>query len=226
MSRDRRGQRESRGEGRRAPISDRDPLTWLGVASGEGTSLSSFLRSATIFYGAMGLLGVAWSIATADTAERTVGGFIARALGERPDLAVALGIAVGLLLVAITRLLETWSPISRLVDGFVSVLGTITPRQAFLLAAVSSIGEELLFRGAIQPWLGLWPTSLIFGLLHFPFERRFLAWPFFATGAGLILGLSMEKSGSLLAPIVAHFVVNWINLHFIGRRARQPQRLD
>ncbi|MBK7566807.1 MAG: CPBP family intramembrane metalloprotease [Bacteroidetes bacterium] len=30
------------------------------------------------------------------------------------------------------------------------------------LSFCAGVGEELLFRGAIQPWLGIWLTALLF----------------------------------------------------------------
>lgn len=36
----------------------------------------------------------------------------------------------------------------------------------WLLSICAGIGEELLFRGGIQPFLGIWPTAVIFVLMH------------------------------------------------------------
>src|SRR5579859_513035 len=37
---------------------------------------------------------------------------------------------------------------------------------AFLLALTAAIGEEIAFRGALQPVFGLWPTSILFAAIH------------------------------------------------------------
>lgn len=198
---------------RRVPVPDREPLTW-GRRSG-GPDLSArgpIVRGAVLFYLAMGTVGALWMHSGG-----LPGGWREKLLGPRPDLALALGIAGGFLLVAVTRLLEKWEPIERLLRGFADVLHGVTPGAAFLLALVSAIGEELLFRGALQPAVGPWVASAIFGAAHVPLDRSFAAWPLFATVAGLGLAFAAEASGSLLAPIVAHFLVNWVNLRHIGR---------
>jgi membrane protease YdiL (CAAX protease family) len=198
---------------RRVPVPDREPLTW-GRRSG-GPDLSTrgpIVRSAIIFYLAMGAAGVIWIEAAGSGI-----GWGERLLGPRPELALALGVSGGLLLVALTRLLERWEPVARLLGGFAELLEGITPGAALLLAIASAIGEEILFRGALQPAVGPWLAAAIFGAAHLPLDRSFAAWPLFAAVAGLGLGFAAEASGSLLAPIVAHFVVNWLNLRHIAR---------
>jgi len=36
----------------------------------------------------------------------------------------------------------------------------------FAISICAGVGEELLFRGAVQPWLGIWLTAFIFVALH------------------------------------------------------------
>jgi len=122
-------------------------------------------------------------------------------------------------MVVISRILSLWQPVQRLIRQFVVVFGKISPRAALLLAVSSAIGEELIFRGAAQPWLGLWVTSALFAIVHVPLNRHFIAWPIFAFGGGLIMGSCAEMSESLIAPITAHFTVNWLNLRAIGKAA-------
>ena len=212
---------------RQVPVPNRDPLTWGRAEKSGGESISKLLRIAILFYLGMGLAGLIWMTLRGDfgggdpaTPAPLQEALRAIFLGPKPLFAAAVGVALGLLLVAVTRLLEGWGPIEQLLDGFANVLGRVTPLQAIVLALVSSIGEELLFRGALQPWLGLWATSAIFGVCHFPPDRQFLAWPIFAFAAGLGLGYTAEASTSLIAPIVAHFLVNWINLRYIARVAK------
>ena len=66
-----------------------------------------------------------------------------------------VGVAVGLLVVGLSRLATAryrWA--RRLHRNFRDLLGPRTGREILILAAASSIGEELLFRGALLPWLG------------------------------------------------------------------------
>jgi membrane protease YdiL (CAAX protease family) len=104
-------------------------------------------------------------------------------------------------------------------------------QKALVIAFYSSVGEEALFRGWLQPWLilsmrgwadapeALWPvflgilaTSLIFGLVHFPVLEELRPWTVFAVLAGVLFGALAAWSGSLLAPALAHMLINWLNL--------------
>ncbi|MEJ2749598.1 MAG: CPBP family intramembrane metalloprotease [Anaerolineae bacterium] len=57
---------------------------------------------------------------------------------------------------------------SKLVEGISNVLlGNFdTVGEWFAVALGAGIGEEILFRGAMQPVLGLWFTSIIFAIAH------------------------------------------------------------
>jgi membrane protease YdiL (CAAX protease family) len=107
---------------------------------------------------------------------------------------------------------------------------TLDPQKALVIAAYSSIGEEALFRGFVQPLfiqkiaigmdetgvlpatLGIVAGSLVFGVLHFPMVKELRPWTIFAIVAGLVFGGLAAWSESLLAPVVAHFLINWLNL--------------
>ena len=47
------------------------------------------------------------------------------------------------------------------------LLGPITFRAALGLALLSGVAEELLFRGALWPHLGLFGTTFLFALVRF-----------------------------------------------------------
>ncbi len=81
-----------------------------------------------------------------------------------------------------------------------------------MMAVLPAVGEEFLFRGVIQneitertkkPYMALVLTSLIFSTVHFEFAGflpRFLL--------SMILGYLFLKSGSLVFPILTHFLNN------------------
>ena len=85
-----------------------------------------------------------------------------------------------------------------------------------MLAFLSGIAEEALFRGALQPKVGLVAASLLFGLAHFVPRREFAVWTGTTILAGFMLGLLFQKTGNLIAPIVAHFIVNALNLRWLS----------
>lgn len=92
-----------------------------------------------------------------------------------------------------------------------------------LVAALAGIGEELLFRGAIQAWLvdfggpvsGVVLGSLIFGLAHYVTNAYFVA----ASVMGLYLGVLYQLSGNLLLPALVHALYDWIALEYLLSRS-------
>jgi membrane protease YdiL (CAAX protease family) len=83
----------------------------------------------------------------------------------------------------------------------------ITLPFAVTLAALSSVSEELFFRGALLPVLGVWGQAVLFGLMH-PMPRRALVYTAFTFVAGLCFGYATLLTGSLYPAIAAHFVIN------------------
>ncbi|MCX5743467.1 MAG: type II CAAX endopeptidase family protein [Proteobacteria bacterium] len=142
-------------------------------------------------------------------------------LGSPPGwlLAVAplLGIVVGLFVVWLTRLAARWAWARDLHRSFRDLLGPLAFRDIVILALASSIGEELLFRGALLPWIGVWLQALVFALLHVGPGKRFLPWTLSAALLGLAFGELARQTGSLGAPIAAHFTINLVNLRYIVR---------
>jgi membrane protease YdiL (CAAX protease family) len=98
------------------------------------------------------------------------------------------------------------------------LLGRRSWSECVALAAISGIAEEAFFRGALQPHVGLFAASLIFGLAHFAPRRDLLPWTAFSVAAGVLLGALFEATGNLVAPIVAHAVINAVNLRWLGQR--------
>lgn len=135
-----------------------------------------------------------------------------------------VGLGVGLLVVALCRLATArhrWA--RRLHRDFRHVLGGLSGREILILAASSALGEELLFRGALLPWLGLWPQAIIFALLHLGPGLRFLPWTASALVMGLVFGFLYLALGDLGAAITAHFTINFLNLHYIVRVDLPPE---
>jgi membrane protease YdiL (CAAX protease family) len=132
---------------------------------------------------------------------------------------VAVGAAVGGALVLSSRVWTSHSAAGRrLADELGAIVGSLGSAQAVLLAAVSGLGEEAFFRGALQPQVG-WPlAAVLFGLAHFHPRRGLRVWSLTALVAGLAFGLLFEATGDLVAPAVAHCFVNAVNLRWLARR--------
>ncbi len=86
-------------------------------------------------------------------------------------------------------------------------LSAMTFRHVILFSLLAAVPEELLFRGALQPEIGVLLASIIFGALHALTPLYFL----YATCAGLLLGaLTVVGCGALWAAIAAHFTIDLV----------------
>lgn len=140
-------------------------------------------------------------------------------------LAPILGLAVGLGVVGLTRLGTRHFQWARdLHVSFHDLLGPLTTYEITILALASSIGEEILFRGALLPWMGVWLQALVFALLHVGPGRRFLPWTLSALIMGLAFGWIAVWTENLGAPIAAHFAINFLNLRHIVRTTLPASR--
>jgi len=139
-------------------------------------------------------------------------------LGGEPLPSAAMGLACAAAVVAASvLLLRAFPPMRWLAEEFRRWLGPLDRRTAAHLAIVSGVGEEIFFRGAMQPALGFVLTSVVFGLVHCGPDRRYFAWTAFAVVMGFLLGGILEATGSLLGPMIAHAGINYLNLRRIGK---------
>ena len=133
-------------------------------------------------------------------------------------VALGLGVGAGLLLVWLSRLAVRYLRVGEALDReFRQLMAGLTHTQCALLAILSGFTEELLFRGVLQPALGLWIATAIFAILHTGPNRRYFLWPFFSALAGLIFGVLVLVTGNLLASALAHALVNYLNLRHLSR---------
>jgi len=94
-----------------------------------------------------------------------------------------------------------------------------------VIAGLSALAEELVFRGLLMPWLGLLPQAVLFGVVHAqlsgPSRWVWVAW---ASVVGLALGAIFALSGSLLGPMLAHALINGLNLLYLKSHDTSPPR--
>lgn len=144
------------------------------------------------------------------------------------DTALGLGLGVGTVIAS--RILEQTTEWARmLTEEFGKILGNLTLTQVLIFALTSSIAEEIFFRGFLQQalsdiafgndWIGLIVASLVFGLIHIgPDRKKFLPWTIMAVVLGLLFGILYLYTGNILAPMVAHFTINFFNLRHIANQ--------
>lgn len=145
--------------------------------------------------------------------------------GESHTYSLILGLVFGILVVLSTRVLVmrvSW--VRELHRELRPIARDISTPGIIALAVLSAIGEELLFRGLLQPWIGLVPQALVFGLLHQVRGPSRWVWVGWATLVGLALGAIYALSGSLVGAMVAHAVINGLNLQFLRSHDPEPNR--
>ena len=169
-------------------------------------------------YGLLAALGVAlaWlqrgQVLTAPTAGDLLG---------EPATALWLGLALSLLVTALTLWSTRWlvehTRWARSLHGSLRgvSLGS-SSRRLLLLALSSALAEELFFRAALLPMVGLWASSALFGALHVSSSRAALVpWMLWAALMGAVFGLLFLGSGSLLPPLLAHAAINYGNMRYL-----------
>lgn len=126
---------------------------------------------------------------------------------------VVVGIAIGLAIVAISTIISFKTKLFKeLTDLITNYLGHFGVPELFFISFVSAFSEEIFFRGMIQDLIGYPLASLAFGLMHTGPNKRFIPWTIFAVIMGFLLGGAKILCGSLVVPIIIHFVVNFGNM--------------
>ncbi len=179
---------------------------------------AALIRKSTFVYGIM----IAVGLAVIAFGHKTLGKIMAVPHDPYEALRLVLIGSLGAaLLLVLSYFFEDWFPSFReLKTAIMRFLGPCTIPMAIYLALLTSFGEELLFRGALQPFAGLVLTSLLFGLLHMGQKGLVSAWSVWALIAGLLLGWLAEETGSLWPPIIAHFGVNTVSILSLRRAYR------
>lgn len=131
-------------------------------------------------------------------------------------MSAVLGLAVATVLVAMTRMaVPRFEWARRLHCELRPVARDLTAGQILLVAGLSSLGEELLFRGLLTPTIGIIGSALLFGFAHQMKGPSRWVWVGWATVVGAGLGAIFTLTGSLVGPLLAHAIVNAVNLTYL-----------
>ncbi|WP_119067459.1 CPBP family intramembrane glutamic endopeptidase [Rubrobacter indicoceani] len=163
------------------------------------------IRSAVLLYGSLGVISFVW-IAMRDLGLPLYEGGVLSALllgASGGGALLAFGAGLGRLVPTVRRLAGEMSKV---------ITAGASPGALLFLALLSGVFEELFFRAVLQREFGLVAASVVFGLVHFVPERRFLFWTAYAVAAGFFLGSLYEFTGGVAAPMVAHMLNNAVVL--------------
>lgn len=133
---------------------------------------------------------------------------------------LALGLALSFGVIAATRFVGSRFAWARELSSKLTPFArTLSEKQVVWVAILSSVGEELLFRGLFAPYAGILASSLVFGMLHQVQGRARIPWLVSATIMGAAFAGIYQLTGSLVGPIVAHATINAANLRYLKNRA-------
>ncbi len=184
--------------------------------------MKSKLGIAVLFYGLLAAAAVVWRMYHDASGLHLF--FHPERLDRNLDTWLAIlggggvGIAFGFGVARLSQFMVRRYQWSRMMHiEFRGLLGPLDDIEILAFALFSAVGEELFFRGAMQVSTGIVISSLVFGVLHIGPDKKFLPWPVLAIVMGFAFGALFWLTGNLVAPILAHFVINYQNLHFINR---------
>ncbi|MEX0772187.1 MAG: CPBP family intramembrane glutamic endopeptidase [Balneolales bacterium] len=138
-----------------------------------------------------------------------------------------VGVAAGSLAALMIRFIAARPPVSGVLNDFyiyrTFLKVRLTTFDRIQLSLFAGTGEELLFRGAIQPLLGIWFTSVIFVAIHGYFSFKSTGHLLFGTimlGLSLLLGFLFEYTG-LIAAMSAHTIYDMIMLNSVKKKGSE-----
>lgn len=146
-------------------------------------------------------------------------------LALEPD-SIIWGIAAFIPLASIVSLIELdrgrwlgriYQSFDRIVDLLEPVVGKAIVgmgwTEIIVISALAGLGEEVLFRGVLQNWLGLIPAAFIFGALHALSTTYFVM----TVLVGCYLGGLYIMTDNLWAPILTHGIYDAFALYLLRR---------
>jgi membrane protease YdiL (CAAX protease family) len=137
---------------------------------------------------------------------------------------LVLGAAVGSLLFLLVVLAASFAGLLQVPAGGANDDLLIGVTFATFLTVFQSYGEELFFRGWLQPILatewgllvGLGVSSVLFALAHWVTQDVGALAVFNIGLAGLMFGLMALRTGGLATPFAAHATWNWLEQSGLG----------
>lgn len=125
--------------------------------------------------------------------------------------------------IAILMVHSKWFKESRVF--FAELIQKIEPSYLHVIfySFCAGVGEEILFRGAIQPHLGIWLTAILFIFLHGylnPFNRAIMLYGLFMVIISAGLGYLFAIYG-IYAAMSAHFIFDVAMFSYLKWYARK-----
>lgn len=142
-------------------------------------------------------------------------------------LQILIGLAYGTLTGWTARSLIASDFMTPVREKYAGLLGNISlsPVEIIFISLCAGIGEEMLFRAALQPLLGLWFTSILFVALHgylSPNDLRLSAYGVALTVVIAGIGVLFITCG-IITAMVSHAMIDIILLFMMDDEADTPR---
>lgn len=142
---------------------------------------------------------------------------------------ILYGILAGVAAAGVIIFFSTRPPVEPVLEDFAvfKVLknSKFTVFDRVQVSTFAGVGEELLFRGAIQPLIGIWLTSVIFVAIHGYFKFKSAGHILFGLllfGLSMMLGFLYEYVG-LISAMTAHAIYDILMLWWVARLNKSNQ---
>jgi membrane protease YdiL (CAAX protease family) len=142
---------------------------------------------------------------------------------------VAVGAAAGAALAAANLALldrpGAWSAMRAAVDEvLIPTFASLTRGQLVVVSLAAAVGEELFFRGFLQPLAGVVAAAVAFGAAHVA-GARLVVFGVWAALMGLALGALALATGGIVAPITAHAGYDVLAFSYLRAEGRRRTSL-
>lgn len=132
---------------------------------------------------------------------------------------ILAGLAIGASLALTGQFIISRKFMEKIKSRYADLLGKfkLTVPEIIFISFCAGFGEEILFRGAIQPLLGIWLTAIIFVAIHGylnPRDWRLSVYGVFMTFAIALLGYLTEIWG-IYTAIAAHTAIDIVLFLFL-----------
>ena len=132
-----------------------------------------------------------------------------------------LGTATGWLFGQLAWLIASQDCLRPLADRFAGLIRELNPSRGdiWFVSLCAGVGEELFFRGGLQPLLGIWLTAILFVAIHGylnPFSWAISLHGLAMPGMIAALGYLTEWSG-ILTAMTAHALIDVVLLSRLHR---------
>lgn len=136
---------------------------------------------------------------------------------------LGFGALAGIIIAIIAQLLIASPMLNKVNVQYANLLGRfkLTFSDIVFVSLCAGVGEEMLFRGAIQPFLGIIITSFVFVAIHgyiSPYNWRLTIYGIYMTACIGLIGYLATSQG-LISSIIAHTVIDVYLLYFLQKTA-------